>query len=30
MIHKLVDLEMKKETQELRFDPYGDTAQEEF
>ena len=30
MIHKLIDLEMKKETQELGFDPWGDTAQEEF
>ncbi len=29
-IHKLVEEQMKKEAQELGFDPWGDTAQEEF
>ena len=29
-IHKLVEEKMKKEAQELGFDPWGDTAQEEF
>ena len=29
-IHKLVEKQMKKEAQELGFDPWGDTAQEEF
>ena len=29
-IHKLVDEQMKKEAQELGFDLWGDTAQEEF
>ena len=30
IIHKLVEKQMKKEVQELGFDPWGDTAQEEF
>ena len=29
-IHKLVEKQMKKEAQELGFDPWGDTAQKEF
>ena len=29
-IHKLVEKQIKKEAQELGFDPWGDTAQEEF
>ena len=29
-IHKLVEEQMKKEAKELGFDPWGDTAQEEF
>ena len=29
-IHKLVEEQMKKEVKELGFDPWGDTAQEEF
>ena len=29
-IHNLVEEQMKMEAQELRFDPWGDTAQEEF
>ncbi len=29
-IHKLVEGQVKKEAQELGFDPWGDTAQEEF
>ncbi len=29
-IHKLVEKQMKKEAQELGFDPWVDTAQEEF
>ena len=29
-IHKLVEEQMKKEAQELGFDPWGDTAEEEF
>ena len=29
-IHKLVEEQMKKEAQELGFDPWGDTVQEEF
>ena len=29
-IHKLVEEQMKKEAQELGFDPWGDSAQEEF
>ena len=29
-IHKLVKEQMKKEAQDLGFDPWGDTAQEEF
>ena len=29
-IHKLVEKQMKKEAQELGFDPWGDTAQEVF
>ena len=29
-IHKLVEKRMKKETQELGFNPWGDTTQEEF
>ena len=30
IIHKLVEKQMKKEVQELGFDPWGDTAQEVF
>ena len=29
-IHKLVEEQMKKEAQELGFDPWGDSVQEEF
>ena len=29
-IHNLVEEQMKKEVQELGFDPWGDKAQEEF
>ena len=29
-IHKLVEEQMKQEAKELGFDPWGDTAQEEF
>ena len=29
-IHKLVEEQIKKEAKELRFDPWGDTAQGEF
>ena len=29
-IHKLVEEQMKKEAQELEFDSWGDSAQEEF
>ena len=29
-IHKLVEEQMKKEEQELGFDPWGDSAQDEF
>ena len=30
IIHKIVDERMKKEAQELGFDPWGDSAQEDF